>query len=203
MQPLSIDKTGWQFVPAPRTGLCSLACRGSIVTFAQRLVGAAMLDARVYEDVEANPSARWQAAIVVLLSSVAAGAGSGAFEARTIIVGTLGGFAGWVSWAALTYLLGTHLLPEPQTRSDIGELLRTLAFAAAPGILRVIGVVPALDWPAFAITSLWMLAAMVVAVRQALDYRSTVRAIVVCALGWLLSIFVAALITNFFPAIVS
>lgn len=175
------------------------------MTFAQRLVGATMLDARVYEDLEANPSATWQAALVVLLSSVAAGVGIPAtgFDARAIIFGTLGGFVGWVSWATLTYLLGTHLLPEPQTRATVGELLRTLAFAAAPGILRLAGAVPALGWPAFAVTSVWMLAAMVVAVRQALDYRSTLRAIAVCALGWLLSLVVAAIIGNVFAATVS
>src|SRR5688572_1444361 len=164
-----------------------------------------MLKSGVYEDLEANPSATWQAALVVLLSSLAAGIGTGGagFEPRAIIVGTLGGFVGWVSWAALTYLLGTHLLPEPQTRSNVGELLRTLAFAASPGILRVVGAVPALGWPAFVVTSVWMLAAMVVAVRQALDYRSTSRAITVCALGWLLSLAVAAVVGIFFPATVS
>jgi hypothetical protein len=164
-----------------------------------------MLDAGVYEDLEANPSATWQAALVVLLSSLAAGVGTGGagFETRAIIVGTLAGFVGWVSWAALTYLLGTHLLPEPQTRSNVGELLRTLAFAASPGILRVVGVIPSLQWAAFAVTSVWMLAAMVVAVRQALDYHSTSRAIAVCALGWLLSLAVAAVIGIFFPATVS
>jgi len=78
--------------------------------------------------------------------------GGAEFEARAIIVGTLGGFVGWVSWAALTYLLGTHLLPESQTRSNVGELLRTLASAASPGILRVVGAVPPLGWAAFAVT---------------------------------------------------
>jgi hypothetical protein len=34
------------------------------------------------------------------------------------------------------------------------------------------------------VASLWMLAAMVVAVRQALDYESTGRAITVCAIGF-------------------
>ena len=175
------------------------------MTFAQRLVGATMLDATVYEDLEANPSATWQATLVVLLSSLAAGIDTGGtgLEARAIIVGTLGGFVGWVSWAALTYLLGTQLLPEPQTRSNVGELLRTLAFATSPGILRVVGAIPTLRWAAFAVTSVWMLAAMVVAVRQALDYRSTSRAITVCALGWLLSLAVAAVIGIFFPVTVS
>ena len=175
------------------------------MTFTQRLIGASMLDAQVYEDLEADPSATSQAALVVLLSSVAAGVGSGGarLDAQAIIAGTLAGFAGWISWAALTYLLGTHLLPEPQTRSNIGELLRTLAFAAAPGILRVVGAIPVLGWLAFWVTSGWMLAAMVVAVRQALDYRSTLRAVAVCALGWLLSLAVAAVIGIFFPASLS
>ena len=188
-----------------RSGLCISSTRSSIVTFTQRLVGATMLDATVYEDLEANPSAAWQAAFVVLLSSLAAGVSTGAttVEAKAIILGTLGGFVGWVSWATLTYLVGTRLLPEPQTRADVGELLRTLAFAAAPGILRIVGAVPALSWPAFAVTSVWMLAAMVVAVRQALDYRSTARAIMVCTLCWLLSLAIAATIGVLFPAIVS
>jgi hypothetical protein len=101
-----------------------------MTTFTHRLLGALQLDAAIYEEVEADRDAVGQAALVVLLSSVAAGIGSvgvGPFHVRGIIVGTLGGFAAWVSWAALTYLIGTRFMPEPQTRSNLGELLRTLA----------------------------------------------------------------------------
>ena len=76
----------------------------------------------------------------------------------------------WTAWALLTFAIGTKLMPDPQTRSNVGELLRTIGFASAPGILRVFGVVPGATIPAFAITAIWMLCAMVVAVRQALDY---------------------------------
>jgi hypothetical protein len=160
-------------------------------------LGAAILDGRTYEEVEADRTATGQAALVVLLSSVAAGVGSvgtGVFDLRGIIVGTLGGLAGWVSWAALTYLIGTRVLPQPQTRANMGELLRTLAFAATPGLLRVVGAVPILRRPAFIVTACWMLIAMVVAVRHALDYTSTARALGVCVLGWALSLAVAAVI---------
>lgn len=178
----------------------------SNTTFTQRLIGAATLDAGVYEEIEADRAATGQAAIVVLLSSVAAGigsAGAGPFNPQAMVVGTLGSFVGWVSWAALTYLIGTRLLPEPQTRANLGELLRTLAFAAAPGLARIVGAVPMLRWPAFVVTSLWMLVAMIVAVRHALDYRSTARAIAVCALGWVLSLAVAGVIGNLFATPVS
>jgi hypothetical protein len=41
--------------------------------------------------------------------------------------------------------------------------------------------------PAFVAVSLWMLAAMMVAVRQALDFTGTARALAVCAAGWALA----------------
>jgi hypothetical protein len=37
----------------------------------------------------------------------------------------------------------------------------------------------------------WQLAAMVVAVRQALDYKSTGRAVAVCVIGWVFYLLVA------------
>ena len=67
------------------------------------------------------------------------------------------------------------------------ELLRTIGFSTAPGLLRVLGVLPALTIPVFALTTGWMLIAMIVAVRQALDYTSTARAVAVCAIGWALA----------------
>jgi hypothetical protein len=162
-----------------------------MTTFTRRLIGAARLDGTVYEEVEADRAATGQAALVVLLSSLAAGIGStsaGPLTPLAMLFGTIGAFVGWVSWAALTYLIGTRLLPEPQTRADLGELLRTLAFASAPGLLHVIGVVPLLRSPVAVVVHLWMLIAMVVAVRHALDYTSTTRAVAVCAVGWALSI---------------
>jgi len=88
----------------------------------------------------------------------------------------------------VTLQIGGRLLPEPQTRVDLGELLRTIGFANTPGLLRVFGIIPSVSRPAFAITAVWMLFAMVIAVRQALDYKSTGRAVLVCAIGWVLSI---------------
>jgi hypothetical protein len=79
-------------------------------------------------------------------------------------------------------------MPEPQTVVDVGELLRTIGFASTPGLLCVFGIIPGAAIPAFTISAIWMLLAMIVAVRQALDYTSTSRAVVVCALGWTLAV---------------
>jgi hypothetical protein len=162
--------------------------------FVMRLIGAMALDPVTYEEVEADRGATGQALLVVVLSSVGAGIGarglgSGSFRSMAFISAL--SLLAWAAWALLTYQIGVRLMPESETRSDVGELMRTIGFSAAPGMLRIFGVVPGASVAAFAITAIWMLAAMVVAVRQALDYTSTARAIAVCGLGWALAMAIA------------
>ena len=177
-----------------------------MTTFPRRMVGAATLDVRTYEEVEADRHASAQAAGVVLLAGIAGGIGllgAGVPTLASLIAGVIGSLLGWMSWAALIFFIGTRLLPEPQTKADVGELLRTIAFAAAPGLLRVLGVVPVIGPSMYALVSIWMLVAMIVAVRQALDYRSTARAVAVCIVGWTLSLVLAAIIGLVFAPTVS
>jgi hypothetical protein len=165
-------------------------------SFLRRLIGAAVLRADAYEEVEADRHANGQAVLVVVCSSVAAGLGArglGARDAGDVVFFAALALMTWAAWASVVYQIGVRILPGAHTRADIGELLRTTAFATAPGLIRIVGVVPALTIPSFAIAALWMLAAMVVAVRQALDYTSTRRALAVCALGWVLAITLAVL----------
>jgi len=162
----------------------------AILTVTHRLVGAAALDVGTYEEIEADRTATVQAFLIVLASSLATGIGAtglGGHPTGQVFIISAAALLGWAAWALLIFEIGGRLLPEPGTRVDVTELLRTIGFATAPGLLRVFGVLPALTIPVFAITSVWMLAAMVVAVRQALDFTSTARAVVVCIVGWLLA----------------
>ena len=159
-----------------------------------RMFRAAKLDVQLYEEVEADIGATTQATIVVVLASLAAGIGAlGSGGASGIVTGTIVALVGWLVWAGLTYIIGTRLLPEPQTNADYGQLLRTIGFASAPGVIRVFGIVPGLAAPVFLIGGIWMLVAMVVAVRQALDYKSTGRAVGVCLIGWLVQVVILIL----------
>ena len=172
-----------------------------MTTFARRVFGAAALDRRIYEEVEADVRANGQAVAIVLLAGVAGGIGVLGLapqSLQSLVMGVAGSLIGWIAWAALTYLIGTHLLPEPQTRADVGELLRTIAFASAPGLFRILALIPVVGLTLYVIASAWMLLAMIVAVRQALDYRSTGRAVVVCVVGWALSLVVAGVLANVF-----
>lgn len=156
--------------------------------FVRRLWRAAMLDACLYEEVEADRAALRQAAAVVLLASLAAGIGSFPNSGWTgMATMTVAAFVGWIGWASITYGIGVWLLPAADTRSDPGELLRTIGFSAAPGVFAVLGVVPGANPWLFLAVGGWLLTAMVIAVRQALDYCTTLRAIAVCAIGFPLS----------------
>ncbi len=157
-----------------------------MASFTERIIRAAKLDVALYEEVEADKEAMWQAMGVVVLSSVAAGIGAIATHgAMGIISGTIMAIISWYIWAYLTYWIGTRLLPEPRTSSDPGELLRTIGFSSSPGLIRVLGIIPPLTGIVFLVAGVWMLIAMVIAVRQALDYTSTLRAVGVCVIGWL------------------
>ncbi len=160
-----------------------------------RMIRAAKLDKDLYEEVEADKTAMSQAIAVVTLSGIAAGVGSyaaGGFPG--LVSGTLAAILGWFIWAYLTYFIGTRLLPEPQTQATHGQLLRTIGYSSSPGILRVFGVFPGLYVIAFTVTGVWMLIAMVIAVRQALDYRSSLRAGGVVIIGWVFYIVIIAVL---------
>lgn len=150
------------------------------------MIRAAKLDIHLYEEVEADKQSMPQAMSVVVLSSVAAGIGF-MHEAGLIglLIGAVGSLLGWYIWAFLTYIIGTKLLPEPQTSADYGQLLRTIGFSSAPGMIRILGLIPGMGILVNLLAGLWMFIAMVIAVRQALDYHSTYRAVGVCAIGWI------------------
>jgi len=166
-------------------------------TFAERMIGAATLDVHTYEEVEADTTATTQAMVVVVLSSIAQGIGfltqGGVLG---FVVGAVGALIGWFIWAFLVYLIGTKVLPEPQTRSDLGELLRTTGFSASPGLLRVLGAIPLVGGLIILAVSIWMLIAMIIAVRQALDYQSTGRAVGVCLIGWFIFVVIMLMISG-------
>ncbi len=169
-----------------------------MASFVQRMIGAAKLDVATYEEVEHDTRATGQAMMVVLLSSLASGVVFREEGAMGFVGGVIAALASWIVWAIVTNLIGTKLLPGPETRSNTGQLLRTIGFAQSPGILRVLGGIPILGWVVLTVTGIWTLITFVVAVRQALDYRGTGRAILVCAIGWVIQLIVFALILGVF-----
>lgn len=164
------------------------------------MLGAARLDVNIYEEVEADQSATMQAFMVVAMVAVASGVGLLSVQGVSgLIVGVIFGVVGWALWALITMWIGTTLLRTPETEANWGQLLRTLGFAQSPGILRVFGFIPVVGPVIFAVTSIWLLVTMVIAVRQALDYSSTLRAIGVVLIGFIPYVVLFSLIIILLP----
>ena len=169
--------------------------------FVSRIIRACKLDISLYEEVEADKSATLQAASVVVLSSLAAGIGALSLGASNFLMAPLLSLVSWYVWAYIIYFIGVKLFPEPKTKADHGELLRTIGFSSAPGLIRIFGFTPELMSITFIGASIWMLVAMIIAVRQALDYESTWRAIGVVVIGFLVqAIFLVMMLRLFGPA---
>ena len=157
------------------------------MTFADRVKGVLFLDVKTFEEIEADKTANGQALVVVIAASLAAGLGAGIqLGVIGLLRETIGALVGWVMWAGVTWVIGSKLLPEPQTRTDMGELLRVIGFAYAPQLFAFFAFIPFLSGIVSTVVAFWLLAASILAVRQALDYVSTLRAAAVVLIGWLI-----------------
>lgn len=155
-----------------------------------RMKGAAFLDIPTYEEVEHDESLTVQAATVVVIVAVARGIGNLGGGETGIIGGVIGALLGWLLWSGVTYLIGDKLLGGTATW---GELLRTLGYAQAPGVLLVLGIIPFFGWLVGLVVFIWLLVTGVVAIRQALDF-DTGKAILTAVLGWLVAFVIPALL---------
>ena len=140
-----------------------------MASFGERVVGAMRLDANTFEEIERDPTAIGQAVGVIVLSAVSTGLGN---MFRGGVSGILGqvliALIGYAVWAVLVWIIGTKVMPDPDTKADFAETFRVIGFAAAPGILGIVSIVPLLGYLVLLVLWLWQLAAMVVAVKAVL-----------------------------------
>jgi hypothetical protein len=165
------------------------------MTFGDRVVGAMKLDPNAFEDVERDTTAIGQSVGVIVLAAVSAGIGNVYYGGLTgIVSGAVLSVISFLIWSLIIWLVGTKVMPEPATKADYPETFRVLGFAAAPGLASVITIIPILGWILMFLIWLWQIAAMVIAVRQVLDYTTTAKAVIVVLIGFVVNIVISALI---------
>ena len=169
--------------------------------FITRVFRAIKIDIELYEEVEKDKKATIQAGIVVVLSSLAAGVGALQMGMSNFLLAPVMSLLSWYVWAYVIYFVGVKLLGDRKTKSSHGELLRTIGFSSAPGLIRVFGITPELMTVTFIGSAFWMLACMVVAVKSALDYESMWKAFGVVVIAWLFQAFFLFLVLILFKGI--
>ena len=165
-----------------------------------RMMRAAALDRHLYEEVEADSSAIVQAIAIVVLVSIVRGI-STLGESDNVVsgigLGVAGGLVSWSIWAFLTYIIGVKLLSAQTTSSSWGELARVTGFAQTPGLLFILVLVPVVGQFLAVPVLIWQLLAMVVGIRQALDYTSTLRAVAVVLIGFVVVVIIQYILFAF------
>ena len=166
--------------------------------FFHRFLRAALLDVELYKEVIAEPLTLNQAWITVLIYSMAASwggfGGVGAVGTNIAMITTL---IGWYLWAFFTYFIATRFFRENKTeldRSDRKTVIRAMGFASAPGVVRLLGMIPGLGMVALAGASIWQIVASTIALRLALNFTSPYRAAAPCIIAWLISAFVQVML---------
>ena len=168
------------------------------MSYFEKLYKAITLDVKFYEDVEKDKSLTNQAMMTVVIVSILQGFMIAGLAPIALLQGVLGSLVRWFLWAFFIAFVGTRILPEPETESNTGELLRTLGFAYAPGILIILKLFPIINLLFIdTIVVLLQIATMTVAVRQALDFNSTVRAVGVCIVAFIVMVITLMLFIGF------
>jgi hypothetical protein len=170
-----------------------------MANFGERVVGAMRLDPNTFEEIERDPTAMGQAAGVIALAAVSIGIGNMWYGGLSGIVSKVViALIGYAVWAVLVWLIGTKVMPDPTTKADFAEAFRVIGFAASPGVLGIITIIPILGWLLLFVIWLWQLAAMVIAVKAVLDYDTIGKAIVVVVIGFVVNLCVTFMLGALF-----
>jgi hypothetical protein len=169
-----------------------------MASFQDRVIGALQLHTATFEDVEHDATATTQAAVVVVAAAVSGALASlryGGAALVGIVMTAILAVIGWAVGALVLWFVGTRILPGRDTEADYGQLLRTVGFAQAPGLFGIVAIVPFFGLFVRLAIVIWSLVAGIIAVRQALDYDDTIRAVIVCVIAWAI-MFVATLLAG-------
>jgi hypothetical protein len=162
--------------------------------FFTRIYRSVKIDPEVFNEVQKDKNATISAALVVILSSSAAGIGATSLGASNFILAPIFSLISWFVWAYIVYFVGVKLFPETKTKTTQFALLRAIGFSSAPGIIRIFGFNEDLMTVTFIGSAFWMLACMVVAVKETLYYKSLWKAFGVVIISWLVQAFLLLVI---------
>jgi hypothetical protein len=167
------------------------------MTFGDRVIGALKLDENAFEDAERDPTSIGQAVGVIVLGAVSTGIGWIMYSGFSgIVSGAVSALIGVLISSLLIWLVGTKLMPGPNTQADFPQTFRTVGFASAPALFGFITIIPLLGWLLYFVIALWQIAATVVAVKAVLDYADIGKAIIVVVICWVIGMVVSLMLMS-------
>jgi len=162
-----------------------------------RIMRLIQLDFSVFKEIESDPAATTEAAIIVAATSFLSALGSAIgsqYPLASFMSGLISGLVGWVVWAVVAYYVGKSMFHGTGT---LEGMLRVIGYASAPNILGLFGFIPCIGWLAALAGWIISLIASVMAIKEGLDLELG-GAIGVVIIGWIAMVIVNILISVIF-----
>jgi len=158
-----------------------------------RLLGAALLEAEVYQEVALVPTTRRHIALIVIISAIAAGLGSLGGGIVGFLAAASVGLAGWGLYVFVSYWMATERFGVGRSHANWGATWRALGLASSPRVFLIFAFVPEVGLLVGLAVHAWVLITTVFAVRVTLDMEAR-PAIAASAAGLLPMLLVWALV---------
>jgi hypothetical protein len=151
----------------------------------KRMQRAITLDRSLFEEVVADPSVQGQSVWVVAIFAMTTAFGTFSMISGTAVnIGLITTILTWYIWAFSVFFLGTRILGEMLEGADRKTVMRVVAFASAPGVIRLLGVIPKTTIIILIISSVWILIATVIGLRKIFTQADTLKIAAVCVGTW-------------------
>ena len=162
-----------------------------------RIIRIIKLDFPVFKDIESDPKATTEAAIIVAATSVLSAIGSAVGSHRPVMAfvgGVISGLVGWIVWSYLSHFVGSVLY---KSRGTFDNMLRVIGYASAPQLLGILNIIPCVGWIGGLAGAILSLIASIMAIREGLDL-DTGQAIIVALVGFVALVLVNIIVGTIF-----
>ena len=151
----------------------------------KRMQRAIMLDQTLFDEIVADPSIQGQSVWVVAIFAMTTAFGTFSMISGTAVnIGLITTIITWYIWAFSVFYVGTRILGPMSEGSDRKTIMRVVAFASAPGVIRLLGVIPKITMIILAISSIWILIAAVMGLKKVFVQATTAKITMVCVGSW-------------------
>ena len=131
------------------------------------------------------------AGIIMILDGIAGAVAANTVIKTAVAMSGLTAILTWFIWSILIYVLGVKIFPDKQTKVSFKKVLTAIGFAHAPGLLRFFAVTPELMIPIIFITQFWIFAALIISIRQILNFKSNLKSFGIVFLSFLIIVFMS------------
>ena len=150
------------------------------------------LDKTLYSDNKNfGEAAIYFAGLIMILDGIAGAVAANTVIKTAIAMSGLTAILTWFVWAILIFVIGVKLFPDKQTKVSFKKVLTGVGFAHAPGLLRFFAVTPDFVIPIVFLTQFWIFASLIIATKQILNLKSSLKAFGIVFLSFLIIAFLS------------